>query len=122
MFKNKRGQGLSMNVVVVAILAVIILVILALIFTGGIGKVWGRIGTIFRWATPEEQSLEFAEKQCELACSNAQAMSKENVGRSTYCKQTFNIDASGDGEIEENVHCWDLNVPCPGVETSCSER
>ena len=34
MFKIKKGQGLSMNVIIVAALALLVLIILAMIFTG----------------------------------------------------------------------------------------
>ncbi len=34
---NKKGQGLSLNVIIVAILALIVLVVLVMVFTGRIG-------------------------------------------------------------------------------------
>ncbi len=37
MLKNKRGQGLSLNVIIIAALALIVLVVLVMIFTGRIG-------------------------------------------------------------------------------------
>ena len=35
--KNKKAQGLSLNVIIIAVLALLVLVILAVIFTGKLG-------------------------------------------------------------------------------------
>ncbi|HLC71768.1 MAG TPA: hypothetical protein VJI32_07190 [Candidatus Nanoarchaeia archaeon] len=37
LFKDKKGQGLSLNVIIIAALALIVLVVLVMIFTGRIG-------------------------------------------------------------------------------------
>ncbi|MBT3407399.1 hypothetical protein HOK68_04355 [Candidatus Woesearchaeota archaeon] len=34
----KKGQGLSMNMIVIAIIAILVLVIISVIFTGNLGK------------------------------------------------------------------------------------
>ncbi len=121
MFKNKKGQGLSMNVVVIAILAVLILVIIAIIFTGGIGNVYKRMGKILQIGT-EGSSLEFIKGQCNIACLNAQIM--EDPSGSAYCKNTFTYDENDDGKTsdeEKAFHCRDnpINFPCDGVENEC---
>ncbi len=38
MFNNKKGQGMSLNVVIVAALALIVLVVLIMVFTGRMGN------------------------------------------------------------------------------------
>ena len=42
---NKRGQGLSLNVIIVAAIALIVLVLLVVIFTGRIGIFKSKVGT-----------------------------------------------------------------------------
>lgn len=40
---NKRGQGLSLSVIIIAILAILVLVVLAVIFTGKTGQITTKI-------------------------------------------------------------------------------
>ncbi len=125
MFKDKRGQGLSMNIVVVAIIAVIVLVVIALIFTGGVSKVWNTMGDFFQIGTTG-RTLEFIQQQCNIACSSAKTMTELTRANSGYCTKRFEWDNDGDGEINEGVEddyrCWHpaINVPCAGVRDRCS--
>jgi len=119
MFKDKRGQGLSLNIVVIAIIAVIILVIIAFIFAGGIGKVWSRMGSYLETGTAGK-SLEFIGQQCNFACSTARMM--DDPSESTYCKQEFKYDKTGAGKEIQILHCYDsrVNAHCAGVtEAEC---
>jgi len=43
--KNKRSQGMSINVIIMAALALVVLVVLLAIFTGSIGKTSQNIGS-----------------------------------------------------------------------------
>lgn len=43
--KNKKSQGLSINVIIIAALALVVLVVLIIIFTGSIGKTSQNIGS-----------------------------------------------------------------------------
>ncbi len=48
MIKNKKGQGMSLSTIIIAILCLLVLVILALVFSGFFGK-WGiEVGTLFQ--------------------------------------------------------------------------
>ena len=38
-FSNKKAQGISLNVIIIAVLALIVLVVLVIIFTGSTGDV-----------------------------------------------------------------------------------
>ncbi|MBD3259072.1 hypothetical protein GF371_00410 [Candidatus Woesearchaeota archaeon] len=40
---NKKGQGLSLSVIIIAILAILVLVVLAVIFTGKTGQITTKI-------------------------------------------------------------------------------
>lgn len=43
--KNKKSQGLSINVIIIAVLALAVLIVLIVIFTGGIGKTSENLGS-----------------------------------------------------------------------------
>ena len=42
---DKRGQGLSLNTIIIAVIVLTVLVVLIIIFTGGIGKWTHNVGT-----------------------------------------------------------------------------
>ncbi len=109
----KKGQGLSMDVIIIAIIAIIILVVLALIFTGGIGKVNQRLKDIFGIGV-EGQTEDLAIQQCGVACSTAQASNKPE--NSAYCGKVYKIDSNNDDKIDsgEVRTCREL-YPCSGV-------
>ena len=43
--KNKRGQGLSLNTIIIAAIALIVLVVLVMIFTGRMSVFTGQVST-----------------------------------------------------------------------------
>lgn len=115
MIRGKRGQGLSMNMVVVAILAVLILVVIAIVFTGGLTNATQRLRQFFNIGTAG-QDLEFAREQCRVACE--QAKLSDNPGESRYCKVKLPIRGD-DGKVN-NINCKDqpISFACdlgPGV-------
>jgi hypothetical protein len=57
---NKKGQGLSVNVIIVAVLALLVLVVIAFIFTGKLGK--------FSAATADCEAIK--GNQCDFSCEN----------------------------------------------------
>ena len=69
MMVGKRGEGLSLNFIIVAILALIVLIVIALFFTGGITKLFGTEKEISSLAlNPNIRAL--AEQSCSLHCTN----------------------------------------------------
>ena len=56
----KKGQGMSINVIIIAVLALLVLVVLAFIFTGKIGK--------FSSATANCESI--SGNTCDYSCSS----------------------------------------------------
>jgi hypothetical protein len=58
--KNKRGQGLSTNAIVLIILAVVVLVVLVLGFTLG----WSKFAP---WLS--QNNVDEVSQQCEAACA-----------------------------------------------------
>ena len=58
---QKKAQGMSINVIIIAVLALLVLVVLAFIFTGKIGQ--------FTQATANCESI--SGNTCEYTCSSA---------------------------------------------------
>lgn len=56
----KKAQGMSVNVIIIAVLALLVLVVLAFIFTGKIGQ--------FASTTADCESI--AGNTCEIQCGN----------------------------------------------------
>ncbi|MFP3256263.1 MAG: hypothetical protein RXO36_00395 [Candidatus Nanopusillus acidilobi] len=69
----KRTQGLPINTIVLAIIAIVVLVFLVLIFTGGIGKFVGQTGKI----APSSNQTNSAQ------CSEYAATIANQIGTST---------------------------------------
>ena len=69
MMVNRRGEGLSLNFIIVAILALITLIVIALFFTGGITKLFGTEKEISR-VSLDPQIRSLAETTCNFHCTN----------------------------------------------------
>lgn len=66
---SKRGEGLSLNFIIVAILALIVLIIIALFFTGGITKLFGTEQQVSKVSLDPQLRL-LSEAQCGQYCTN----------------------------------------------------
>lgn len=84
-FDNKKGQGLSMTVIVVAALALLVLVVLAVIFIGRMGKTASQVD------------------QCKGQCINADEVGEQCSG--TYQKVTRDPCLDGNGKQIEDQKC-----------------
>jgi len=125
LMKNKKGAELSVNVIIIAILAILVLVIVAAFFTGGIASLMGIIsGT-------KPDSISTATQICQSDCEIASAMTtQQEKTNSKYCSQTWKLDKDKDGEIDTkpdgsiiNYQCWEppINIFCGGVKEFCNE-
>lgn len=85
---NKRGQDISMNVIIMAIIALLVLIVLAVVFTGGIANTVDKMKTFLGFGTGGK-TLEFAKEQCNTNCVIAKGL--DNPKDSSYCTQVFNI-------------------------------
>jgi hypothetical protein len=70
---NKRGQGISMEFIIIAAIALIVLIVIILFFTGGLEKIFGGQKEIV--GSVSDQQKEIWRGQCSLYCSLGQ---KEN--------------------------------------------
>ncbi len=128
---NKKGQGgLSMDTIIIAVIAIIVLLILVLIFTGGMTKVSSRITSIFSQGTTGTD-IELAKNSCESYCERAQGLTtSQEKQKTTYCTYTFKIDTSNpkDGKIgqgEDNIRCVDppIDYKCSGIlKRDCGDQ
>ena len=66
---SKKGQGLSLNTIIIAIIVLIVLVVLVMIFTGYFGKIF----------TPSVKSCTVAGGQCAAQCEVGQ-LGREKTG------------------------------------------
>lgn len=116
-----------MNVIIIAILAMLVLVLVSFFFISGTGSLFDTIKNIFRSNVPDQVSL--ATQACENNCNTAQDLSSDNAKQSSaYCSKTWNFDIDKDGKLDEQspnelkeFHCWDdpIRTSCPGVQNLC---
>lgn len=125
----KKGQGLPLNTIVIAIIVIVVLVAVIVFFTGGFGKIFaGTKG--FESAT--QTDVVGIQTKCSQLCIQAQSISDPKKWNSTaYCKQVNAKDWEGDGKIDSGIKpagagpckesngdykcCWEFPI-----STSCS--
>ncbi|MFA5176288.1 MAG: hypothetical protein WC413_03475 [Candidatus Nanoarchaeia archaeon] len=113
--KNKRGQGISMDVIIITIIVIIVLVIVAIFFTGGMASLTTKIKALFG---SQLTDVPEATNRCNNYC-----MQYENnpitAYRDNFCNQKFNVDLNGNGNIgsdEKGLTCKKLGMSCPVIE------
>ncbi len=130
----KRGQGLPLNLIVLAIIAALVLVLIIAFTVGGAGSSFSRIFKVGATAAGDE--IESIRAACRQACSTAESTvtNGQEWITSGYCKKRSSIDLDGDGKVEDlsssldetSLRCWydpisigcSLSVSTPaGVKT-----
>ena len=116
MMNNKRGATeLSMNTIILAIIAIIVLLLIVTFFTGGLSTVFGKIRDVFKGGTAG-YDVDLAKAQCQSYCERAKLLDANAVKESTYCKQQFDIETSpGSGQTEPqkcSVSGGKIYTPC----------
>ena len=90
----KRTQGLPLNTIVLAIIAIVVLVFLILIFTGGIGKFIGQSGQIAPSSnqTSSAQCSEYATSiQSQMETSTDPSTQLELLANSQYVSSNCSV-------------------------------
>jgi len=90
----KRTQGLPINTIVLAIIAIVVLVFLVLIFTGGIGKFVGQTGQIAPSSnqTSSAQCSEYASSiQTQIGTSTNPSVQLQMLANSQYVTSNCSI-------------------------------
>ena len=133
---NKRGQGLPMNVIVIAIIVLVVLVILIAFFAGGFSSIVGKIRDLFG-GTVQGQVIDNTIQTCETFCDSAKATAVNSKRNTAFCTRSFLVDQDGNADTPPRImKCGstsrgraptiqeqergiedggDLGVTCPGV-------
>jgi len=102
MFENKKGQGLSVNTVIILILAIFVLVLVVLAVTGGFSNFSEWTSSIFGGSG---LSVQKAALKCNGYCNSYETTEAQTFGYK-YCNEELDIDSDGDGEIDDKgLHC-----------------
>ena len=111
MIDNKKGQTLSINTIIITILAIFVLVILVVALSEGTGNFmdwWNEI-----W---ESQAIDAqaAVLKCDGLCTRYDAVGDDSL-RSQFCTNIFEISSGGEDAVE--MTCAELvangKVSCP---------
>jgi hypothetical protein len=104
---SKKAQGISLNFIVIAIIAALVLVIIIAFTVGGLGTSLSKIFQADETST-EDSDLDLAKAKCEQLCNGAkQINAPENWQSKDYCGKSFTFDG-------ESTKCWEapISVDC----------
>jgi len=99
-YKMKKAQGLSINVIIITVIALIVLVVLAAIFTGRIAIFGQRVGSIGNDCTNHWAEVDGSQDQAGWQIESCEADEKEiftaldaNEFPGEHCCVTFEAGA-----------------------------
>ncbi len=109
-----RSQGLPLNTIVLASLAVLVLLLIVGFVTGGLSKLFPAINTQM-----SNVDLENAKAICSRLCNDLKeraasgTLTTSDAQNSDYAKQVFYWDLNKDGSFKK-YHCWEspINEQC----------
>jgi len=113
----KRGQGLSLNMVVVAVIVLVVLFVVIAFFSGGFTAIAEKVGNIFRGGIDDRAvSIQL----CKTYCLTAKRLDNPlQLNDAKFCVARFSVDTNKDNIISEGekdqTSCGALNVDCAGV-------
>ncbi len=109
---NKKGQNLSINTIIITILAIFVLVILVVALTGGTSQFAEWWGKIFGASAIDVQA---AVLECDGFCKSYGVSGNEQF-RDKYCNQDFNVDTNNDKKADTTLYCPDMpEAACPEI-------
>jgi hypothetical protein len=112
MFNNKKGQGLSVNTVIILILAIFVLVLVVLALTGGFANFGEWVGSIFGGSA---LSVQKAALMCDGYCNSYQTTGQDLFAEK-YCTKELEIDVDGDKGSDEILFCDQIiQSSCPAI-------
>ena len=116
---DKKGAELSVNVVIIAILAILVLVVVAFIFTGGASKFTETVRNILN-PVPKGSDVSFAVSECKTKCALAQTLEDPKI--SSYCTDKIDYahptkEEDGAPKLVKDVKCYSdkllmVQAPC----------
>ena len=124
--RNKKAQGLPMDIVIISIIVIIVLVVVIAFFVGGTGSVMQKIKQIFTGGTAGTE-LPIAREYCNNYCNNAEQITDDALKKkSAYCKYSFSLDLDGDGQadtvkteqgvVKKKFYCSTLGAQASGLD------
>lgn len=115
---NKRGQGISMDIIIITIIVIIVLVIVAIFFTGGMASLTTKISNLFG---SQLTDIPEVTTRCNNYCTNYD-LNKLTTLAEQFCNEKFDVDMNGNGKIEvateKGKTCKSLGISCPSIEGS----
>ena len=111
----KKGQGLSLDMVVIAVIVLVVLFVIIAFFSGGFTAIAEKIGKIFKGGIDDRAvSIQLCKTHC-LTVKGYELGSSQQTS-SSYCTARFNIDKNNDGVLSESekeaTSCSDLDIDC----------
>lgn len=95
---NKKGMDISLNFVILAVLALIALILIALFFTGGLSNLFQQTEEV---GDTDAQQIALAETECKTYCT----LGTESAYKSEYSEEE--AESLGDkASCEELVGDW----------------
>lgn len=89
---SKKGQGLPMNVVILAIIVIVVLIIILIILVGGTSQFVQVVRNVFTGRI-KVQALDLATEDCKLFCDSAKAATTPYLKQqSNYCTKTYFVE------------------------------
>ena len=96
--KNKKGEALPLNVIIIAIIVIVVLVVVLLIFIGGIGGLQSKFQS-------KTDDAVLAARECESFCNNVRDETNPAIIKnSAYCTRSYRFDRNGDGKVDTDVN------------------
>lgn len=123
---NKKGQGMPLNVLIIAIIVIVVLILLLTFFFGGFVSLSDKIKQIFSGATGGQEE-GFVVQSCERACITIQSRTdpgndaaRQAMYKGTYFCQGKNVDLNGDGVLnKEEETPKERGLTCEGLGVTC---
>lgn len=116
---NKKGQELSLQTIIIAVLVVLVLIVVVTFFLGGFGRVTSTITSVFFPITSGTDQV-IAVQTCEQRCDQARLLPTSTRPSSAFCKAPFNIDENGNG-IADRVGEDDNDKKLPFKKFFCNK-
>ena len=124
---NKKGQGLTLNTVIIAILVVLVLVVVAAFFLGGTKGLTDSIKRVFfqtTTGTDQTIAIETCKQRCDQIDTLVSVIPGDpttddykkayviTVDKSAFCSQSFSIDRDSNGNADTDSAGKPINYYC----------
>jgi len=95
---SKRGAELPMNVIVIAVIALIVLILVVGFFMGGTSILFEKMAGVFKGGYDDmSATVQTCESHCRVAESLSTDIAKKN---SAYCRATYSLDNDFNGLVD----------------------